>query len=237
LIASLIYRFIPVSEMADNEFFWDNVRRFAQSNMVTLLILAGVIGTAFLVFIIILICTIKNRKQIYNQYKKANVHSRNVRHEETHVSKQAEANLNIANTTSSVNQATTITCASNNQIMYSSSVQHSAVSMQPYDQNESTMTNPEMALLPNTPARLQANSHLFRKQLDSEISVFENHEGEEEAREGKFEAVEEENQNDVSMVSWFDDAYGTLYRKHKMGSSRQPVDNSSETEIPDVINM
>ena len=105
LIATLIYRFIPVSEMADNEFFWDNVRRFAQSNMVTLLILAGVIGTAFLVFIIILICTIKNRKQIYNQYKKTNHHSRNVRYEGT-VSKQAEANLNIANTTSSVNQAT-----------------------------------------------------------------------------------------------------------------------------------
>lgn len=119
LIAILIYRFIPVSEMADNEFFWDNVRRFAQSNMVTLLILAGVIGTAFLVFIIILICTIKNRKQIYNQYKKTNHPSRNVRYEGT-VSKQAEANLNIANTTSSVNQATIITCASNNQIMYSS---------------------------------------------------------------------------------------------------------------------
>lgn len=221
--------------MADNEFFWDNVRRFAQSNMVTLLILAGVIGTAFLVFIIILICTIKNRKQIYNQYKKTNHHSRNVRYEGT-VSKQAEANLNIANTASSVNQATIITCASNNQIMYSSSVQHSAVSMQPYDQNESTMTNPEMALLPNTPARQQANSNLFRKQLDSEISVFENHEGE-ETGEGKFEAVEEENQNDVSMVSWFDDAYGTLYRKHKMGSSRQPVTESAEAEIQDVIDM
>ena len=52
-----------------------------------------------------------------------------------------------------------------------------------------------------------------------------------------FEAVEEENQNDVSMVSWFDDAYGTLYRKHKMGSSRQPVTESAEAEIQDVIDM
>ena len=43
------------------------------------------------------------------------------------------------------------------------------------------------------------------------------------------------NENDDSMVSWFDDAYGTLYKKHRLGSSnRQQVNKSPDSNI---INM
>ena len=106
-------------KMAD-EFFWDNVRRFARSNMVTLLILAGVIGTAFLIFAVILVCTITNRKKIYDQYKKANNHrSNNTRYESSIrkiESNNNSNNLSVANARSNINQATVFSKIKRNEI-------------------------------------------------------------------------------------------------------------------------
>lgn len=184
-----------------DEFFWDNVRSFTQTNMVTLLILAGVIGGALLIFTIVLICTVKNRQKIYEYKRKQHSNSR-----ANHTLQQNRVYKHRTNSLEAISNGNPATSASN---LLSAS---SAVT--------NDITNPEMQSLPS-------NSPPAYHKITSEISLFENFEDEEGCEAG----AEEENDNEVSMVSWFDDTYGTLYRKHRLGSQRPKIEEHETIDM------